>query len=132
WDLLPTGPVLGGAPCNFAYRVNSLGDRGILVTRLGRDELGKKAFGQLEALGMDTSFVQWDDKHPTGSVPVKIDSKGVPDFTIVKDVAYDHLQPADPKADAVCFGTLVQRSPASRRALRRLLAAAPEAVKLLD
>jgi fructokinase len=132
WDLLPTGPLLGGAPCNFAYRVNSLGDRGLIVTRLGRDELGKKALDQLKSLGMDTTFVQGDEKYPTGTVPVKIDSKGVPDFTIVKDVAYDHIEPVDLKADAVCFGTLVQRSPSSRRSLRRLLAAAPDAVKLLD
>lgn len=132
WDLLPTGPVLGGAPCNFAYRVNSLGDRGLVVTRLGRDDLGKKAFEQLTSLGMDTSGVQWDDARPTGTVPVRIDAQGVPDFTIVKDVAYDYIQPVDLKADAICFGTLVQRSPASRRALRRLLDSSRDAVKLLD
>lgn len=132
WDLLPTGPVLGGAPCNFAYRVNSLGDRGIIVTRLGRDDLGKKAFEQLASLGMDTGGVQWDDARPTGTVPVRLDAQGVPDFTIVKNVAYDHIQPVDLKADAVCFGTLIQRSPASRRALHRLLEASRGAVKLLD
>ena len=132
WDLLPTGPILGGAPANFAYRVNSLGDRGIIVTRLGRDDLGKKAFDQLKSLGMDTSFVQWDDAHPTGTVPVTIDSKGVPDFTIVKDVAYDSIPPVDVKADAVCFGTLVQRAPVSRRSLYRLLDSLPSALKFCD
>src|SRR6185295_5320401 len=104
------GPVLGGAPANFAYRLNSLGDRALIVTRLGRDDLGKKAAEQLGALGMDLAQVQWDEKKPTGTVPVKLDAKGVPDFTIVKDVAYDYIQPVQAKADAVCFGTLVQRS----------------------
>jgi fructokinase len=127
WDLLPTGPVLGGAPCNFAYRVNSLGDRAILVTRLGRDELGKKAFESLRQLGLDTSFVQWDDEHPTGTVPVKIDGKGVPDFTITPDVAYDYIEVTDelrrlvPSVDCIYFGTLVQRSEPSRRTLTELL-----------
>ena len=132
WDLLPTGPVLGGAPANFAYRVNSLGDRGIIVTRLGRDDLGKKASDRLAALGMDPSQVQWDETKPTGTVPVTIDSKGVPDFTIVKDVAYDSIQPVDVKADAICFGTLVQRSPVSRGSLHRLLDSQPSALKFCD
>jgi fructokinase len=132
WDLLPSGPVLGGAPCNFAYRVNALGDRGLIVTRLGHDKLGKKAFAQLNALGMDTSFVQWDDRRPTGTVPVKVDAKGVPEFTIVENVAYDAIGPVEIKADAVCFGTLVQRSPTARRSLYALLASATGAIKLVD
>jgi fructokinase len=129
WDLLPTGPVLGGAPCNFAYRVNSLGDRAILVTRLGRDELGKKAFELLRRLGLDTSFVQWDDARPTGTVPVTIDEKGVPDFTITPDVAYDHIEVTDelrrliPSVDCIYCGTLVQRSERSRLSLSDLLVA---------
>src|SRR5262245_54023321 len=127
WDLLPTGPVLGGAPCNFAYRVNSLGDRAILVTRLGRDDLGKKAFEKLQQLGMDTSFVQWDDEHPTGTVPVTVDDKGVPDFTITPNVAYDHLELTDElrrlasTVDCIYFGTLIQRSADSRRSLIELV-----------
>ena len=43
WDLLPTGPALGGAPLNFAYRLNSLGHRSIIVSRLGN------AFGAMVA-----------------------------------------------------------------------------------
>jgi fructokinase len=34
--------------------------------------------------------------------------------------------------DCFCYGTLIQRAPASRAALRELLDAAPDAVKLLD
>ncbi|HLF95134.1 MAG TPA: carbohydrate kinase [Planctomycetota bacterium] len=132
WDLLPAGPALGGAPCNFAYRAASLGDRAVIVTRLGRDDLGKKAFDQLAALGMETGSVQWDDRHPTGTVPVTIDAKGVPDFRIVKEVAYDFIQPVEIAADAVCFGSLVQRSPTSRRSLHRLLDASGDAIKFLD
>jgi fructokinase len=132
WDLLPTGPVLGGAPANCAYRINSLGDRGLIVTRLGKDDLGRKAFEALKALGMDTSRVQWDEGRPTGTVPVTIDANGVPDYTIVRDVAYDAIEPVEVAADAVCFGTLVQRSPHSRRALHRLLASLPSALKYFD
>lgn len=138
WDLLPAGPMLGGAPTNFAYRINALGDRGIIVTRLGRDELGRRAHEALRALGMDTSFVQWDDRRPTGTVPVTVDASGNPDFTILKDVAYDFIE-ADgalldlaAKVDLVCFGTLIQRSAVSRETLARFLEAAEGALCLLD
>jgi fructokinase len=138
WDLLPAGAQLGGAPCNLAYRVNSLGERGLIVTRLGRDDLGRKAAERLRELGMDLRLVQWDERRPTGTVPVSVDAKGVPTFTIVEDVAYDSIE-ATPElleeaslADCICFGTLVQRKAGSRETLRRVLEAAPRALKVLD
>jgi fructokinase len=138
WDLLPEGAQLGGAPCNFAYRVSSLGERGVLVTRLGKDDLGREAHSRIEALGMETRYVQCDPAHPTGTVRVQVDARGIPDFTIVPGVAFDAIE-ASPallelaaQADCVCFGTLVQRSKVSRRTLYRLLEAAPRALKLLD
>jgi fructokinase len=138
WDLLPAGPVLGGAPCNLAYRVNSLGERGVIVTRLGRDELGRRAVDAIGALGMDTSGIQWDDAHPTGTVPVTLDPRGIPEYTILKDVAYDNIEPTEELralasgADCLCFGSLCQRSERSRRTLLELLSAAPKALKFFD
>lgn len=138
WDLFPSGPVLGGAPFNFAQRVYSLGDRGIIVTRLGRDEYGKKALEQIAALGVDTAYVQKDDHHPTGTVQVTLDAKGNPDFFIVPEVAYDfidvtyELLELAATADCFCFGTLAQRTPASRLSLHRLLDVAGKGVKYMD
>jgi len=40
----------GGAPADFAYSCHSLGNRTLLVSRLGREELGLKAFEQIKAL----------------------------------------------------------------------------------
>jgi len=108
------------------------------VTRLGRDEFGNTAAERLAALGMDLSLVQGDDRRPTGTVPVTLDGKGVPDFRILPDVAYDYIAPSATllgeaaQADCICFGTLVQRSPVSRTTLYRVLEAAPRALKVLD
>jgi fructokinase len=138
WDLLPTGAVLGGAPFNFAYRVNSLGDRGLIVSRLGRDELGLKAASQAVALGMDTSYIQWDDHHPTGTVKITLDEKNNPDYYIVPGVAYDHIKANDSlleiaaASDCLCFGTLIQRTPTARQTLQKLFASAGKSIKLLD
>ena len=137
WDLLPGGPQLGGAPCNFACRIHELGNSTILATRLGRDDLGQQAAERLAELGLETSFLQRDDARPTGTVTVEVDKQGVPDFTILPDVAYDFievtpdLRSAAATADAFCFGTLAQRAPTSRETLARLLDESP-GFKILD
>lgn len=138
WDLLPEATTLGGAPFNFAYRVDGLGDNGVMVSRLGRDELGRRAFEKIRRLGMDTTFIQWDERHPTGTVRVSFDEANRPDYLILPDVAYDHigcheaLLDVAGEADCFCFGTLTQRSPTTRDTLYRLLRTATDAVKLLD
>src|SRR5213083_862151 len=138
WDLLPSGPALGGAPFNFAYRVNSLGDRGLVVTRLGRDDSGWKALDQMTALGMDATHVQQDDHRPTGTVQVSLDEKRNPEFLIVPEVAYDFIEVTNEAlelaaaADCFCFGTLAQRAPVSRQTLRRLLDVSSKCLKFLD
>lgn len=138
WDLLPTGAVLGGAPFNFAYRVNSLGNKGLIVSRLGKDDLGRKAFAKVAEVGMDTSFIQWDDEMPTGTVEVTLDENSNPDYNIVPSVAYDRIEVADAlvdlaaSADCFCFGTLIQRSATARATLRALLDVSPGSLKLLD
>jgi fructokinase len=71
-------------------------------------------------------------------VRVKIDEKGNPDFNIITDVAYDHIEinaemmDAFSQADCVCFGTLVQRYGISKNTLRELIHESSEVVKFLD
>jgi fructokinase len=138
WDLLPTGPMLGGAPFNLAYRLTSLGDAGLIVTRVGRDEHGQRAALEIAELGMDTSFIQWDDRRPTGTVEVRVDDRGDPDFTILADVAYDEIEVTydllelAQRADCICFGTLAQRNPVSALSLSRLLNVAGPKPRFLD
>ncbi len=42
WDLLPSGPQLGGAPANFAYHTRQLGAEVQVITRVGSDAYGRK------------------------------------------------------------------------------------------
>jgi fructokinase len=138
WDILPSCTVLGGAPFNFAYRANSLGDTGLMISRLGRDELGRKAHGQIVRLGLNTRFIQWDNELPTGAVEVSFDEQNNPDYFIVPHVAYDQIELTDALveaasgADCLCFGTLSQRLGESRRTIEQLLAESGESLKLLD
>ena len=67
-----------------------------------------------------------------------LDAAGSPVFTILPDVAYDHIAPAAEaeaaiaRADCLCFGTLVQRSPVSAATLHRLLSRYHGRIRLLD
>jgi fructokinase len=72
-------------------------------------------------------------------VSVEVASDGQPQFTIHENVAWDRIagdenaRRAVAEANAVCFGTLAQRSEASRASIRRLLALAPAAaLRILD
>ncbi len=138
WDILPDRTVLGGAPFNFAYRAHDLGYRCAMISRVGNDRLGEKALRAMTALGLDTSLVQHDDRLPTGTVKVVFDTRGVPDYDIIPDVAYDNIQlspgieRAASEADALCFGVLAQRRETSRRTLRSLIRSAGHALKFLD
>jgi len=138
WDLLPTGPVLGGAPLNFAYRVNSLGHRSIIVSRLGKDDLGVKAREQIVNLAMDDTYLQWDNAYPTGTVKIYFDEDKNPDYTIIENVAYDYIESSAKleiiveSADCLCFGTLAQRNTVSRRTLQNLLSKFSGKFRLLD
>lgn len=138
WDQLPNGKVLGGAPANFIYRINSFGDEGTLLSKVGNDKAGKEAREALRKLGVSDENIQTDYEFPTGTVKVKIDGNGNPDFNIITDVAYDHIEinaemmDAFSKADCVCFGTLVQRYGISKNTLRELIHESPDVVKFLD
>lgn len=138
WDMLPDKTILGGAPFNFAYRVNSLGDNAQIVSSLGTDELGHTAFAQVVNLGVDTALLQRNDKFPTGTVDVSFDANHMPDYVINPNVAYDFIElnagllDAAAQADCLAFGTLIQRAETSRRTLYKLLDAAPNATKFYD
>ena len=139
WDLLPSGKQLGGAPANFAYITSLLGDEGIPASRLGQDALGEAAILRLRELGLPTAFIQEDADHPTGTVQVEVDGAGQPRFEISESVAWDFLdwapqwQRLAQQADAVCFGSLAQRSEQSRTTIRKFVSASrPGAVRVFD
>ena len=138
WDILPDRTVLGGAPFNFAYRLNSLGDTGLMISRVGTDQLGQKALEKIKSLGLSTDFVQLDSDLPTGTVKINFDAEKNADIFIVPNVAYDQIEFNDGLADAVsqadclCFGTLVQRAEKTRKTVEQMLEKAGQSLKLLD
>ena len=129
FDLLPEGKQLGGAPANFAYHATCLGCNGVVVSAVGRDSLGDEIVELLTTNGVNHHIARVDA--PTGTVRVTLDERGIPCYEICEGVAWDKLQLNDEvlalanRCDAICFGTLAQRSEVSRKAIYSLINAIP-------
>lgn len=104
-----------------------LGSHAAILSRIGRDDLGREAVHQLDPLPADTSHLQVDRAHETGRVTVAFNN-GQPEYTIHKPAAWDFLELSDEwvrlaeRADAICFGSLAQRSVESRQTIQTLTA----------
>jgi fructokinase len=140
WDVLPNGKVLGGAPLNVACHAHRLlrgRGEGIVASRVGTDLMGDEVLADLARRGMTTKFVQRDPAHPTSTVTVELHA-GQPTYTFAADIAWDHLEPTKEllelatECDALCFGTLAQRSRKSRETIWSVLDAAYGALLLFD
>lgn len=136
WDMLPSGKALGGAPANFAYHAGRLGEEGWAVSAVGDDALGREILELVASKGLH-SMIAVTDK-PTGTVQVELDDRGVPAYSIMGDVAWDNI-PFTPemeelakRADAVCFGSLVQRMNSRSSVMRFIRAMRPDALKVFD
>lgn len=142
FDCFQQGPQLGGAPVNLAVHAQQLlgprSGRAVVVSAVGRDELGTRLRRELAARDVSDELVQESPEYPTGTVRVTVDQAGHPEFEIAENVAWDHILPTEPaehlaaRCSAICFGTLAQRSPVSRATIRQLLAAAPQAWRVCD
>src|ERR1017187_6607394 len=139
WDLLQTGPQMGGAPANFAYHAHALGANSQVITRVGEDDLGHEIIRRFQGMALPSDNVQVDAVAPTGTATVSLIDDGLAHFTIQDNVAWDFLA-ATPEAlaaacqaDAICFGSLAQRSQTSRNTIQQLIAAAPaQALRVFD
>lgn len=136
WDVLPTGKRAGGAPINFVYHATQQGAEGYAISAVGNDVFGTEIVQELDQNGI--CHVLGTVEYPTGSVMVEL-KDGIPTYTIIEGVAWDHIPLTQEsinlvkKADAVCFGTLAQRSIESRTTIHTLLSyAREEALRFFD
>lgn len=141
FDVFPDRSILGGAPLNVAYHAHQLcsnsGGRGIVASRAGVDDLGRRLLDELRARVLTTEFLQIDNEHPTGRVDILL-RQGEPTYEFLADVAWDHLEWTPQwkylaeTCDAVVFGTLAQRCPTSRATVQQFVETARQAIRLFD
>ena len=137
WDVFPEGKKMGGAPANFAYHASQFGIEGYAVSAIGEDALGEELMSEFDAAGLRYILEKVAD--PTGTVLVELDQAGVPSYNIKEGAAWDNIPFSDAlrklagECDAVCFGSLAQRSPISRATINAFLDAMPKgSLKVCD
>ncbi len=141
FDVFADHQTLGGAPLNVAVHAHQLlfpiGGRGVVASRVGRDDLGREVIAAIAGRGMPTDAIQIDDTHATGRVNVRV-QQGDAEYEIVENVAWDQLEfehvwsRLAGSCEAVCFGTLARRGARSREAIGQFLRAASQAIRLFD
>lgn len=133
WDLFPDGGRFGGAPANFACHAALQGAEVTICTAVGDDSYGDDAIRILSDYDIDVSLVQTVATASTGTASVNLDDEGKPSFLFQENSAWDKLQWTDDiatkilSADAICFGTLGQRSEMARQTTQRALEVAGRA-----
>ena len=130
WDLFPDGLRLGGAPLNVSVHLARQGVNVALLTAVGKDERGQDALRFLEEEGISGARLHPD--LPTGTVNVRLDAQGVPEFTIQEGCAWTDLENAEPLDGMLSsafapwppmllvFGGVCMHSAANRRLLEEL------------
>jgi len=127
WDLYPEEKHLGGSPANAAIHAHRLGAEGVIVSAVGQDDLGDAIMRSLGAQGINTHHIQRSPSRPTGTVRVRLDQNGIPQFRCSKDVAFDDLRWNEnldtllKTANAIVIGTLAQRNPTSRETIQNAI-----------
>jgi len=126
WDVLPEGKKLGGAPCNFVYHAQQQGAKGTALSAIGDDNNGKEILKLLKAKNISSELIQVNEK-PTGTVDIKLNESGIPEYTIHENVAWDFIRFNEDieqrvtEADVICFGSLAQRNTSSRETIEKIL-----------
>ncbi|MGM9484360.1 PfkB family carbohydrate kinase [Roseateles sp. NT4] len=127
-DEFHDGSVAGGAPFNVARSLAALGAPTLFISRIAADDAnGRLVLDSAHRYGLDSASIQRDLQHATGRVSVH-EGSGGHRFEIHGDAAWDHI---DAEATLphltqaapawMYFGSLAQRGPASRAALRALI-----------
>lgn len=142
--------TIGGAPSNWAidcHRLISRKDlKAIVVSAVGEDRLGRFVEDYLNNCKIGSLMAHVPDKE-TGFVNVSYDEANSPHYDIVEPVAWDYIdfENASPEKKAllddiranccaVCWGTLGQRSPQSRKFIQDFVSSvtAPNVLKVYD
>lgn len=127
WDMFPTQKKIGGAPLNVALRLNSLGVKASIISRVGEDDHGRELLEFVKTQGLDSSDIQLDKNIATGIVKVLLDQKGSATYTIEHPAAWDKIEICKEAikkvkhSNAFIFGSLVCRDTISKNTLIHLM-----------
>ncbi len=124
----PAGRSIGGSVFNVIVHLQRLGFDAYMLSAIGKDGLGAETFSEVRRLNVHEEFIS-SVCEPTCVIGVQFDESGLPHYNDPARVSWDAIEASDDDLeridrmdfDYLVFGTLEQRSGASRETLRRLL-----------
>jgi fructokinase len=141
WDVFPDGPRFGGAPANWACAIAGLmGEKAnvFIISSVGNDQLGSDASKSFEQRNVDVSKLQ-SSAFATGTVTVKLDELRQASYEFAENCAWDNIVSSEqwheltPTTDAICFGSLAQRSDISKKSIQAFVSELPSTtLKVFD
>lgn len=140
WDIFEEEMHIGGAPFNVAAHCVKRGLEASILTSVGKDELGDKAYEAIGNLGVGREFVQIDDVKPTGTAKVSFKTKGIPEYDIPFDVAFNNIRTTkellakteENDFDFIYFGSMEQKSEVNHHTIKEVLARKKQANIFFD
>jgi fructokinase len=136
WDILPSGPLPGGAPMNVAYHLKKLGTHPAMITKIGLDDYGKELLNIFSKSGITTEYFYVDHQHATGIVYAHPNEYNEVAYDIVFPSAWDFIEWKEEfihllqPSDFFVYGSLAGRNNTSFDTLAQLLEIAN--TKVLD
>lgn len=139
WDIFPEKSlqIMGGAPANFVFHTAQMGLQSLLISAIGKDDLGLALHKELEQHQIK-HHIQTTD-YETGSVLVSLDEKGIPTYEIKEPVAWDFIDANETLlataklATAICFGSLAQRNEQSHKTILKIVnSTSTNALRIFD
>lgn len=129
WDVIDGQAKIGGAPFNLAGHLARLGAEAFLYSKVGADELGRRALQEIARLGVSSNYVKTDARYPTGTALVRLDHQGIPSYSFPEGVSYQHIEGGEAALASLreegfslfYFGSMVQMAEQSRETLLHIL-----------
>ncbi|MEX3022457.1 aminoimidazole riboside kinase [Kluyvera sp. STS39-E] len=99
-DLLPLDNMhfeacVGGAPVNVAVGVARLGQHSGFIGRVGKDTFGNFLSESMQANGVNTDYIQFDEIHHTSTVLVSLNARGERQFNFLVKASADQFLTAE-------------------------------------
>jgi fructokinase len=140
WDVFPDEERFGGAPLNFCANLQRLGDHGVMLSGVGKDERGRLALDRMRSLGLGTEFVCEVDDLQTGIATITRATDGESEFSIPRPAAFDRLSENSASVaaadttdvDWLYFGTLAQTQHDTEEFVTGLVKRLPQARVFYD
>jgi fructokinase len=83
--------VAGGAPANVCACVSKLGEKGVLLTQVGKDAFGDYLIDTLDQSGVNIAHIRQTTDALTALAFVSLDQKGERDFSFYRNPSADML-----------------------------------------